>query len=206
MSKWYVAIGEGQLGPLSTAELLQTMKANRLKSDAAIWADGWDDWKQARDVPELARYFVAAKPGGTPPSARPPVGTIPTSNTAAVAHAVPPAPPVIDYRSDTTANPKPRHGTWWLESGVLLIVWAILGCPVVAGAFTIGGDALGKIAFAVMGGLFVGFGIGMLRDVCANLGKPKGHRADPTPGLIVSIAASVIVMGVLIAAAYMRPK
>jgi hypothetical protein len=63
---WYYADQSGQVGPLSLRELKETLGTFDNPGHVSVWCDRFADWKQARDVPELA----IRKPPPPPPAKR----------------------------------------------------------------------------------------------------------------------------------------
>ena len=50
---WYYAVGEQQVGPVSLAEIREHVAAGRIAPSTFIWREGWENWVEARDVPEV---------------------------------------------------------------------------------------------------------------------------------------------------------
>lgn len=64
---WYIVVDGEQKGPLPPIELSQLFAKGTVGLDSYVWKEGFDDWKVAGDVPELARIFggAAASPQPT---------------------------------------------------------------------------------------------------------------------------------------------
>ena len=60
---WYIVVDGEQKGPLPPIELSQLFAKGAVGLDSYVWKEGFDDWKVASDVPELAQIF-----GGSAPS------------------------------------------------------------------------------------------------------------------------------------------
>ena len=60
---WYIVVDGDQKGPLSPIELSQLFAKGSVGLDSYVWKEGFDDWKVAGDVPDLATVFggVAAQ-------------------------------------------------------------------------------------------------------------------------------------------------
>jgi hypothetical protein len=52
MSGWYVAVSGKARGPVSTETVLAYLKT-RSRAEVQVWRDGYDDWRLAKDEPEL---------------------------------------------------------------------------------------------------------------------------------------------------------
>ena len=67
---WYIVVDGEQKGPLPPIELSQLFAKGAVGLDSYVWKEGFDDWKIASDVPELAQIFggPGARPKGASPS------------------------------------------------------------------------------------------------------------------------------------------
>ena len=54
---WYIVVDGEQKGPLPPIELSQLFAKGAVGLDSYVWKEGFDDWKVASDVPELAQIF-----------------------------------------------------------------------------------------------------------------------------------------------------
>ena len=65
---WYIVVDGEQKGPLPPIELSQLFAKGSVGLDSYVWKEGFDDWKAAGDVPELAQVFggAAAQAKGAP--------------------------------------------------------------------------------------------------------------------------------------------
>ena len=52
--KWYYAVNEESVGPLSTQELEFSYQNGQITADSYVWRDGLSDWMALNAVPELA--------------------------------------------------------------------------------------------------------------------------------------------------------
>jgi hypothetical protein len=60
---------DGQVGPLSLAELRQALSKFPKRKQVFVWRDGFTDWKLATDVAEItARTSLPSRPAGLTPS------------------------------------------------------------------------------------------------------------------------------------------
>jgi predicted Zn finger-like uncharacterized protein len=57
---WYIVVDGEQKGPLRPIELSQLFAKGSVGLDSYVWKEGFDDWKAAGDVPELAQVFGGA--------------------------------------------------------------------------------------------------------------------------------------------------
>jgi predicted Zn finger-like uncharacterized protein len=57
---WYIVVDGEQKGPLPPIELSQLFAKGSVGLDSYVWQEGFDDWKVAGDVPELAQVFGGA--------------------------------------------------------------------------------------------------------------------------------------------------
>ncbi|MGB5704967.1 MAG: GYF domain-containing protein, partial [Polyangiales bacterium] len=57
---WYIVVDGEQKGPLPPIELSQLFAKGAVGLDSYIWKEGFDDWKVASEVPELAQIFGGA--------------------------------------------------------------------------------------------------------------------------------------------------
>jgi predicted Zn finger-like uncharacterized protein len=80
--EWFLAVDGNQFGPMGFSELCSRVKRGETGSEAYVWRDGFDEWLEISEVPELKPYLPRHPP--PPPRAR--SGLFPT---------VPMAPPVI---------------------------------------------------------------------------------------------------------------
>jgi len=57
---WYIVVDGEQKGPLRPIELSQLFAKGSVGLDSYVWKEGFDDWKAAGDVPDLAQVFGGA--------------------------------------------------------------------------------------------------------------------------------------------------
>lgn len=57
---WYIVVDGEQRGPLPPIQLSQLFAKGSVGLDSYVWKEGFDDWKVAGDVPELAQVFGGA--------------------------------------------------------------------------------------------------------------------------------------------------
>jgi len=57
---WYIVIDGEQKGPLAPIELSRLFAKGSVGLDSYVWNEGFEDWKIAGEVPELAQIFGAA--------------------------------------------------------------------------------------------------------------------------------------------------
>ena len=59
-ASWYIVVDGEQKGPLGPIELSQLFAKGSVGLDSYVWKEGFDDWKVAGDVPDLAQVFGGA--------------------------------------------------------------------------------------------------------------------------------------------------
>ena len=74
--EWYFAVDGNQFGPMGFPEICSRVKRGEALGDAYVWRDGFDDWLELQDVPEL-RPFLPRHP---PPPPRGKSGLIQASS------------------------------------------------------------------------------------------------------------------------------
>ncbi len=57
---WYIVVDGEQKGPLRPIELSQLFAKGSVGLDSYVWKEGFDDWKTAGDVPDLAKVLGGA--------------------------------------------------------------------------------------------------------------------------------------------------
>lgn len=60
--RWYVAVRNQPVGPVSKAKVRSYLRRNEIEPKALVWREGFDDWKPLASCPELADLFEEAKP------------------------------------------------------------------------------------------------------------------------------------------------
>ena len=65
---WYIVVDGEQKGPLPPVELSQLFAKGAVGLESYVWKEGFDDWKVASDVSELAALFSGGATGGAPAS------------------------------------------------------------------------------------------------------------------------------------------
>ena len=59
---WYYAEGEGSVGPVSFDALTSALRRSTDPANTLVWRPGFQDWRAAHDVPELAARLFALAP------------------------------------------------------------------------------------------------------------------------------------------------
>ncbi len=54
---WYVVVEGEQQGPLAPTQLMALFAKGSMNLDSYVWQEGFDDWKVAKDVPEIAQIL-----------------------------------------------------------------------------------------------------------------------------------------------------
>ena len=62
---WYYSDGEKSVGPISLFDLTAILSIVSNAKDVLVWQNGFEHWKRAADVPELASFVI--KPPPLPP-------------------------------------------------------------------------------------------------------------------------------------------
>lgn len=62
--EWYYVGQFGQLGPLSLQQVRDLLDGGVITAETYVWRPGMSDWKEAREVPDLAPLL---QPSTTPP-------------------------------------------------------------------------------------------------------------------------------------------
>ncbi len=57
---WYIVVDGEQQGPLAPIELSQLFAKGSVNLESYVWNEGFDDWKIASEVPEVAQLFGGA--------------------------------------------------------------------------------------------------------------------------------------------------
>jgi len=88
--EWYLAVDGNQYGPMGLPELCSRVRRGETGGEAFVWRDGFDDWLELNDVPELRPYL----PKHPPPPPRGKSGLYPmqTPRSPTVLPSMPPAP------------------------------------------------------------------------------------------------------------------
>jgi hypothetical protein len=151
MSEWYVVV-EGQArGPVSTDTVLAYLKT-RNRAEVQVWRAGFDDWRLAKDIPELR---------ATVP---PPVPLIATRDPESSA----------DAPSEITIPTRKSRKLRWSKAG------AILGFLYSVIAIAVKDDLSKDLSFIVgymLGGIGMGAIIGFLAGAVGDLFKPKANTS-----------------------------
>lgn len=75
MAQWYAHVNGRKFGPVDQEQMQAWVREGRVGGDASVWCDGMDDWKPAREVPELAPAIGPGAAGPAPFNAPPARGT-----------------------------------------------------------------------------------------------------------------------------------
>lgn len=66
---WYIVVDGEQKGPLAPIDLSQLFAKGSVSLESYVWNEGFDDWRVASDVPELAQLFGGAASRAKPQAA-----------------------------------------------------------------------------------------------------------------------------------------
>jgi GYF domain 2 len=80
MSEWYVAVGGQRQGPLSTDSVLAYLKS-RDRAEVHVWRKGFENWRLAKDVPELNAPTPAPMQGAVSTKANVSPASLPNTRT-----------------------------------------------------------------------------------------------------------------------------
>ena len=163
MSEWYVAV-EGQArGPVSTETVLAYLKT-RNRAEVQVWRKGFDDWRFAKDTPELH----------APP---PPVPLVATRD---------PEPPAAAPDETTIPAGKSRKHRWSKTGAIVGLIYSAITLAA--------NDHVGKDPFYISGyvlaGIAMGVVIGLLAGAVGDLFKPNAKtsallQSAPVPSEVV---------------------
>ncbi len=73
MNQWYYVIpNEKVVGPISGPDLKRAANRGDLKPDGIVWMQGWKEWHEAKEVPNLIGIFIDGRGKGVhePPPVR----------------------------------------------------------------------------------------------------------------------------------------
>ena len=171
MSDWYIFIDGQARGPGSTDQLIAYLQEHD-PAHTQVWREGFDGWKLAREVPELAAALAAA-----PPPVAPPVPASAPTSVPTVAPSVPPA------ASRSPAQPQPRvksRARRWAKWGALAgLVYAV--ARIAAGAAGSGGTPY--LAGYIGGGVLMGTLIAVIAGAVAGL-VSRSQTAAASPASV----------------------
>ena len=60
--EWYLAVDGNQFGPMDLGELCNRVKRGEAGPEAFVWHDGFDDWLDVVDVPQLQKHIPKHPP------------------------------------------------------------------------------------------------------------------------------------------------
>jgi RDD family/GYF domain 2 len=60
--EWYYAEGDKPVGPILLADLISVLSRVSKAESVLVWRDGFPDWMQASNVPELAPHLIGPPP------------------------------------------------------------------------------------------------------------------------------------------------
>jgi hypothetical protein len=169
---WYIRVGEKQIGPAQSDDLVRLVKQGLLAPDMQVWCSSDNRWRRADEVSDL---FV--KPRQLSTGSLPPL-------------------PTIDVSQSIAASPSPKKvssAKWrWAKIGsvIALIVYVIdfvlirQGKTSVANGFEAIGYFIGFFGSGALLGGLVGFVAGVIRDFFASrpvVEQPitTANRPDP---------------------------
>ena len=73
-AEWYYVKDDRQNGPVAFENLVELIRSGVLTGESYVWTGGWENWRHAGEVAELATAFAASTSGPavpTPPAAGP---------------------------------------------------------------------------------------------------------------------------------------
>ena len=56
---WMYSAGDADKGPVEFAVIESLVRTGHLDPESTVWTDGWDEWKEIRDVPALAVFLTS---------------------------------------------------------------------------------------------------------------------------------------------------
>lgn len=69
LDKWHISINDVPVGPMQRSEVANKIGAGAVHKSSLCWREGFDDWRELRNVPELAALLRRAAPPTTPKKA-----------------------------------------------------------------------------------------------------------------------------------------
>lgn len=121
---WYYRDANGSRGPVTTAQLVELLRAGALPAATPVWTEGWDQWYPASSVSELAS---AAWPGGAAPRAvarKPIPRAVPERERRPHSPSVALVAGVLVPGAGQAYNGQPAKALLVLLTAVLVIPWA----------------------------------------------------------------------------------
>lgn len=101
---WYLAVDGAQFGPMDHEELCNRIRRGEAGGEAFVWREGFDDWLDVAQVPDLPRH---PPPPPVPDGPTEPPATSPDGEPAAAAWS-PLALPSVEPEPATTPKPSPE--------------------------------------------------------------------------------------------------
>lgn len=114
--EWYLAVEGNQFGPMAFAELCSRVRRGEAQGEAYVWRDGFDDWLEPHEVPEIKPYLPRHPP---PPPPRGKSGLFPSPSMPLVPPMPPAAPRVATPYVPSPVLPRSRLPTGNLSGAPL---------------------------------------------------------------------------------------
>ncbi|GAB5549324.1 MAG: hypothetical protein SangKO_090840 [Sandaracinaceae bacterium] len=68
LDQWYVAINDVPVGPMKRGEIANKIAAGAILGSSLSWREGFDDWRELKNIPELAALLTKARPAPPKPA------------------------------------------------------------------------------------------------------------------------------------------
>jgi len=68
LDQWYVAINDVPVGPMKRGEIANKIAAGAIDGGSLSWREGFDDWRELKNIPELAALLQKARPAPPKPA------------------------------------------------------------------------------------------------------------------------------------------
>jgi hypothetical protein len=214
VSDWYIFIDGQTRGPGTTDDLIAYLRKND-PAHTHVWREGFDGWKLARDVPELATALAAPPPE----ILAPPPPSVPTVPLGSVQPSGPDARPL-----ETEAPIKSRARRWAKYGALAGLAYAVLQIAAGSARSDSVGYLIGYVGGSVLACALIAIIIGAVVDLVRRQNTAAASSAPPRGGnfivrhwrgeyklwvsywivVFVGNLAAAIVIGIIVAAVRLK--